>query len=181
MIKKREKIDVLATMIVYHENVEQLKRNLQDITTSLLSNNPVQGAEKLKMLYQRDFIDHFRFEETIVFPAVQAWQKGSEYDKLIEEYIVIHGHLLPQANDIVTLLASVNGPLSKEVARAAITAIAKLTGRMCGHARHEDEHLVPLIKANPTLRFLSSRKLIACKATFKSIFADAESPNQTTT
>jgi hypothetical protein len=97
-----------------------------------------------------------------------AWSPDKKYKKIINEYSAVHRDLLSEGNQIFSETGFASKLTSKEGVIEILTAFFKFSGRVCDHARHENQHIVPLIENNQTLRFLSSRNLRVYHAAFKS-------------
>jgi hypothetical protein len=166
MQTKLDKTDILTTIVVYHEEAEQLGRKLGDIAAFLSNCNLASASEQFKELYQHDFVDHFKFEEHVIFPAVHAWDQGGKYAKLLHTYTSVHSELLAQGEKALAFLGVPEASLTRELVMKAAEAFSKLSDRLCRHACDENEHIVPVIQNNPTLRFLTARKMVEAKTAF---------------
>jgi hypothetical protein len=151
-------------MQLFHENVEGFEREFHAIITNLAGNTPDSSKQRLKTLIVNNVIDHFYFEEKIVFPIVLGWAKhvrNSSYHKLISGYLEIHRKLLAQAAQVQSAFEAIGEVATKESISPVIIDFAKFNKEFCNHANHENENLVSLLKKNATLRFLSNRQKIA--------------------
>jgi hypothetical protein len=161
MNKVKEKIDLLSTMIVFHEDIERLDKDFHVIISSLATDIPEKTKERFTSLIQKDIVDHFKFEESIVFPVVKIWAKSvhdSRYHKIISGYLEAHKRLHGDAIHLQSAFDSLGNTVTTENISAMTTTFANFNSEMCAHAKDENEHIVSLLKENPTLRFLSSRK-----------------------
>ena len=165
-----DKFDILSTLVDFHENVVQIELEMHNISASLKINDPSITKNMIKESFQNVFVDHFKFEELVVFPAITEWDKERTYSKLIKDYLRIHKDLIAEGKRIISILDtnSFIGPNSR--IDELTSAFTKLSIQNCSHARHEDNHIVPLINENKTLRFLSGRKMLTYQSIFKSMF-----------
>jgi iron-sulfur cluster repair protein YtfE (RIC family) len=160
----KDKVNLLSRMVIYHEDVEKLDEQFHAIITALSGNSFEKTKARLKELIIIDLANHFSFEETIVFPMVKAWAKSvreNSYNQLINGYLETHRKLLTEASKVQCAFESLGDSVTKEALFPVIAAFAQLNKNICIHAKNENEHIVSVLKKNPTLQFLMSRKKLS--------------------
>jgi hypothetical protein len=164
MAKPKDKINLLSRMVVFHEDAARLSEEFHGIIATLSEDAPEKAKARLKALIKNDFIDHFQFEESIVFPAVKAWARvagsGSHYGPIVG-YLEMHKKLLAEATRAFSAFDALGAAPAREAVSSVAEAFVKLSRELCDHARDEDGHILPLLKNNPVLRFVSSRRHLA--------------------
>ena len=156
----RDKIDLLPKVVEFHENCESLDHELRDTINSLSVNIIDHTKDMFNVFFQQNLIDHFNIEEMVIFPAVKAWAQNDTYDKLINDYLIEHKKLITEGKNILDTLTSNDIAFSKDDLLAMVREFADLNYRICAHSRHEDIHIVPLLKENTTIRFICGRRML---------------------
>ena len=140
-------------------------------------NVPQYTYDMFEELYKRDFVEHFKFEEMIVFPAIVAWSRNDTYTRLIDDYTRTHKELIASGIKILKKIDTTETALPKEQLRENVVLFAELNKRNCIHAKHEDLHIVPLLEENVTLRFLTGRNMVAYQSAFRNMNLNKEQEN----
>jgi hemerythrin superfamily protein len=164
MAKSKDKINLLSQMEVFHEDARRLERDFRELVAALSGGEPEKTKDRLRAIVKSDFVDHFKFEESVVFPAVKTWAavtKNVGHFAPIGGYLETHKRLLMGAAQAVSAFEALGTTASRREISSVAEAFAKLSKELCEHASVEDDHIVRLLKDNPTLRFLSSRRSLA--------------------
>ncbi len=167
-----EKIDLLSKLVQFHEDVEKIDGEMQTVLVSMAENVPEKTKVLFEQLYDRHFVFHFTFEEMVVFPAVQVWAASNAYDRLIADYCLIHKALLAEGKRILEGFGAVEDKSSGGRIPVTTAAFTRIKDVLLDHAAHENIHIVPLLQTEPTVRFLSGRNMLACKALFGKLFPE---------
>jgi hypothetical protein len=157
----KDKIDLFSRLSVYHEHVLQLAQAFTPIISFIAGNEIDRAKEQFTAVLKNEFVNHFTLEENVVFPAIRVWSRDKKLRRIIDEYLTVHEELLTNGNGIIMQLSVKENEFSKERAMEIVTALGNLNNLMVRHASDENEHIIPLLEHNPTLRFLSGRNMRA--------------------
>lgn len=162
-----DKVDLFSQMSHYHEQVQLVKREFIHLISIVAAGETERATEQFSHFFRNNFVNHFKFEEMVVFPALRTWSGNQKYTPLLEEYLSLHEKLLVMGSEIKLLLLSRPAELTKEYASELVVRLGTCSVMLLQHAQSENTNIVPLLKQNSTLRFLSGKNLPAFKMALK--------------
>ena len=157
MRSRSEKIDLFTQVTQYHESIGLLRTEFDRLAVFLAENDRKLSYEKFTALFRIHFFDHFRFEESVVFPALLTWKNSSEYRSMIDNYLLAHRRMLETGAEILRLFSDDDGVPEEERVTRVLGLLGSLHDRIMRHADDENRNLVPLVSQNSALRFLTGR------------------------
>lgn len=160
----KKKIDILTELIANHEAIESLHAEFQSLIRSLRTSTAQEVYESFKKLLRTHFEEHFKFEETIIFPAINAYYRDTKHLTLIQSYKTLHAELLSSGWKFLGKVKDATALNESAAVNESIQYLTDLYARIVLHAKHENETIVPLVRDNTTIRFLSARNMLALKA-----------------
>lgn len=167
-----EKIDLLFRIVDFHEDVAKMETDFTAVINSVAVNVPGYTLKTFEDYFQKDFVDHFKFEEMVVFPAIVAWVQEGEVIKIINAYKKIHNELLETGRNILDKFVREENKLPKENLIEIATSFVRLNKKTCIHASHEEQYIVPLVQNNSTIRFLTGRNAVSYQEIYKAMFKE---------
>jgi iron-sulfur cluster repair protein YtfE (RIC family) len=160
----KKKIDILTELVAYHEAIESLHAEFQSLIRSLRSSSAQEVYESFRKILRTHFEEHFKFEETIIFPAINAYYRDKKHLSLIQTYKTLHSELLSSGWKFLARLKDSTALSESAAVNESIKYLTDLYGRIVLHAKHENETIVPIVRDNTTIRFLSARNMLALKS-----------------
>gem|GEM_PF-2753051 len=156
----KDKIDLFSQLSVYHENILKLSQAFKPLIEFIKAGDIDKAKIEFMKIYILEFVDHFNLEEKVIFPAVKVWSKEIKYRRIIDGYLQIHNTLRKKSGVIISKVIAKNCQFSKEQLQMLISEIEELREIVTEHAKNENTEIIPLLKNNSGLRFLSNRNLI---------------------
>ncbi|MBO7609334.1 MAG: hemerythrin domain-containing protein [Muribaculaceae bacterium] len=98
--------------------------------------------------YKREVTDHFAHEEQLVFPHVEALQRGeADTNYSIATFIDSHGNLEDKLNDLVQIIFKyLPGAVTSEDSVDVVYDILQVSSDLNKHSLIEEKVLVPYVK-----------------------------------
>lgn len=159
----KDKIDLFSQLSAYHENILKLSQIFKPVIQYIEASDIEKAKNEFSRIYIAQFIEHFNFEEKIIFPAIKAWSKDIIYRELINRYLQEHIDMRNKGNEIILKLSTANSQFSTEQIQTVINEYEMLLKTVTDHAIDENARIIPLLKNNLQLRFLSNRNMVIYK------------------
>jgi len=122
-----------------HHHVSEFIANLNQLAPLLREYDPVKKTNGIKAFLQIHVVDHFAFEETVVFPALLALDTNVATRSLISELQYEHKTILLEVEKLHRLLQADDlGEFE--------SAFRGFLGTLQRHAAKEDQLLYPLVQ-----------------------------------
>jgi iron-sulfur cluster repair protein YtfE (RIC family) len=163
----REKIDLMAQLVTYHEDIDALFSELNEIIRSTGLNFLEYTHDRFLDFFAVNLEEHFLFEEQIVFPAIVSYYEEPKTLQLIAQYTSEHKELLRDSRELLTILNEVGVSTDPQTLGEIITLFSELSKRILNHAKHENMAIVPLVRDNSTVRFITGRLMLSLKGRAK--------------
>jgi iron-sulfur cluster repair protein YtfE (RIC family) len=141
-----EWVDPIKRLINDHEEVTEYAENLKEMLTIL--NNPeiLDKINSIKGFFDRNLVEHFAFEEDIIFPVIKSKIVTKHTELLIHELLVDHDILKAGLKDFTALFDSSMLSHSNEFLVEMSKIGQGVTERLLRHAAREDDELLPILR-----------------------------------
>ncbi len=140
--------DPLSRLIKYHEDVSEYLEIIAEALGFLFDEQAWIKIEQIKDFFERNVIEHFKFEEEIVFPLVLLKVATPDSIKLILELQKEHGSILKELEEFQKIISENGFPFDKETSTKLNVDGRKILDSLLPHASKEDDNLVPILKKN---------------------------------
>ncbi len=143
-----EWIDPLKRLINDHEKISEYVENLGEI---LLLRYEEEGGDRIRRtekFFKRNVVDHFGFEERIVFPAILSRIGTAESRKLIVELQKEHKLISKELQQFRNIISASTIPLEKETRGRLDALLKRIMDSLLRHASKEDVRLLPILEKN---------------------------------
>jgi len=144
MKEKDEWVDPLRRLIKYHEEVSEYLENLKEASDFLPEKEGWSKIKSMEDFFQRNVIDHFKFEEEVIFPPLLAGFATQGTIKLILELQREHGNILNELEEFQKITAKMS--LDNEASEKLQAVGKKIIDNLLAHAKKEDKELLPILK-----------------------------------
>ena len=146
MEERKKSEDPLARLIMDHEEVSEHLEVLKEIMDFLSKKEAWSKIKLLENFFKRNVVDHFKFEEKMVFPTILSGTTSAETVKLILELQGEHGRILKELEGFRKIISENTVPLNKEASLKLKAAGEEVICSLLEHASKEDEKLLPILK-----------------------------------
>ncbi len=144
-----EWVDPLKRVISDRAHVLEYVEHLEQVLPLLDGKVAWNRTEQVEQFLDRSVVEHFAFEETVVFPALLSGANASECRELISELVAEHATILKGLDQFRKIMAeNAIQPLDEETSRRVYTIVRKIIDDLLSHASKEDDRLLPLIEEN---------------------------------
>ena len=97
--------------------------------------------------YKREMVKHFRYEEEIVFPYIEALRTGKATDYSIDQFRHNHSNIEDALEDMTNILIKyLPGDILPSERICIATDIMELSADLCAHSLIEEHILVPFVE-----------------------------------
>jgi iron-sulfur cluster repair protein YtfE (RIC family) len=141
-------VDPLERTIKDHEDISEYLNNLKEILDFLDEEKAWSELRPIKDFFEQNVINHFKFEEEVVFPAILSKCATPESIKLILELQREHGAILKDLEEFQKIISESAIPLDKKVSERVNVIGRRIIDSILPHASKEDDRLLPIIKKN---------------------------------
>jgi len=148
---KDNRIDPLRRIIKDHEDVSEYLERLEEILGLLQEQEAWNRVKPIEDFFQRNLIDHFEFEERMVFPVLLSAHATPETIKLILELQKEHGIILKELEEFRRIVSENVSPLDKETNVRQNLVGREIMESLLAHASKEDDELLPILKKSRQL------------------------------
>ena len=145
-MKRTDWIDPLLRLIKYHEDISEFLENLEEILDFLHEEEFWSKIKQIENFFKRNVIDHFKFEEKMVFPAVLSRAATPDSIKLILELQREHGLMLKELEGFQKIISEIQ--FDKERHARLNIVVRKIIDNLLAHASKEDNELLPILQKN---------------------------------
>ena len=151
-----EWVDPLKRLIRDHKETLEFVEYLEQVMRILQEKDSWEKLKSIEIFFNRHILEHFAFEETVIFPAVLSGIASPESRELIPELQSEHQSILKELEAVQTL-ASGSSPLSpdSDMDKGLYAVVRQIMDSLLRHASKEDDRLLPIIEKN---RHLFNRK-----------------------
>lgn len=144
MKQKDEWVDPLRRLIKYHEEVSEYLETLKEASDFLPEKESWSKIKSMKDFFQRNVIDHFKFEEEVIFPPLLLGFATRETIKLILELQREHGNILNELEEFQKITSKMS--LGSETSEELQAVGKRIIDNLLDHAKKEDKKLLPILK-----------------------------------
>ena len=143
-----KRVDPLVRLIEDHEDVSEYLENLEEVLGFLHEEETWSKIKPIEDFLKRNLVEHFEFEEKIVFPAILSGCATPESIKLILELQREHGIMLKGFEEFQKITSENVLPLDKETNVRLNVVGRDIIDSLLAHASKEDDELLPILKKN---------------------------------
>ena len=161
----QNKIDALASMVQYHEDLSEAKTFLSEMAGSVKTEGFSEMESRFVRFFKPKIEEHFKFEELIIFPALLTAVPAVTKSGLINRLKLEHREILYRCDRIFETLKQ---PFNQENISELTAHFVALAGALQGHIIREDREAVPLVGKNAGVRFIMSKKYLSLRNQFDS-------------
>ncbi|MFH2026683.1 MAG: hemerythrin domain-containing protein, partial [bacterium] len=131
-----------------HEDVSEHLEVLKEVLGFLFEEKAWIKIKPIEDFFKRNLIEHFKFEEEIVFPPVLSQAATPDSIKLILELQREHGSILKELEEFQNIISKNAFPLDKETGKRLNVVGRNILNSLLPHASKEDDKLLPILKEN---------------------------------
>jgi hemerythrin superfamily protein len=157
------KVDLLSQIIQYHENTAEIETGLASFIQAYKAGVYEDAYFWLRTFYDRYVVEHFNFEETIVFPALVQRQPSVLFKKKIAGYLRVHQTIYSLG---LALLRQTDPEIKTKDRSQAKKDFIKFKLAVTAHAQAENREIVPLVEGDAAVRFLMGKSFIKYRKQF---------------
>lgn len=141
-------VDPLKRLIEEHEEVSEYLEALKEVLGFLDNEEAWNKIKPIENFFKQNVVDHFKFEEEIVFPPILSRAATPESIKLILELQREHGGILKELEEFQNIVSKSTGPLDKETSDRLNVVGRVIIDSLLLHASKEDDKLLPILEKN---------------------------------
>ncbi len=147
-----EWVDPLKRVISDRTHVLEYVEHLEQVLSLLDGGVVWDRTEQVEQFLARSVVEHFAFEETVVFPALLSGANASGCKELILELVAEHATILKGLDQFRKIMAeNPIQPLDQETSRRVYTIVRKIIDDLLRHASKEDDRLLPIIEMDKAM------------------------------
>lgn len=151
MDREDEWRDPLKRLIEDHEHVSEFLDTMDEIKSLLLDRDNRERFEPIIAFLDRNVVEHFAFEEDVIFPGLLSGEAAPETRELIEELRGEHAEILNDAEKLRNLFSKELPPAQRDLTAGLKELTTSLFDRLLNHSSLEDERLLPVVRENVDL------------------------------
>ena len=155
---KAIKYDVLSRVVQYHEDVTSLFAEINRYFENIEALSKEELTAKCLTYYDETNM-HFKFEESVVFPAIRGAGIKRSIKIVMAKLTIEHKKIMDSMKNII------NNP--ENSVQTIINDLKNICLQLIAHAKEEEDIVFPEIEKNNTIRFLIGRSFIAQRDSFR--------------
>ena len=98
--------------------------------------------------YKHEMVNHFKYEEEVVFPYIEALRKGQETSYSIDQFRRNHSNIEDALEDMTNILIKyLPGDILPSERICIATDIMELSADLTAHSRIEEHILIPFVES----------------------------------
>ncbi len=167
---KKEKVDILSDLINYHENVFAYAEEIKKIHKSFSEGSVPKAWRNFYNFYNTDIIQHFEFEEKVVFPAIVGGKKSIAVKEFISNLLFEHIDIKQDGAKLLKLYTANRETISQDAIPIIEDSLIKFGNYCTTHAVKENNKLLPIVETNKRVRFLMGRAFLEFRNVYKHRF-----------
>ncbi len=141
-------VDPLRRLIEDHEDVSEYLEDLEGILSFLHEEKAWSKIKPIEDFFKQNIIEHFEFEENIVFPAVLSRCATPESIKLILKLQKEHGSILKELEEFRKIISENVVPFDNQTNAKLNIVGREIIDSLLAHASKEDSELLPILQKN---------------------------------
>jgi iron-sulfur cluster repair protein YtfE (RIC family) len=143
-----KQMDPLIRLIKDHEKVSEFLEDMRKVMSFLHDKEAWSKVKPIEDFFQERIVDHFEFEEKIVFPAILSKAATPETIKLILELQKEHGIILTKLEEFQRIASKSVIPPDEETSAELNFVARKIIDILLMHASKEDDNMLPILEKN---------------------------------
>jgi len=148
MKQKNEYVDQLKRLIMDHKDISEHLEVLKEVMGFLFKEEAWIKMKPIEDFFRRNVIEHFEFEETIVFPPVLLRIATPDSIKLILVLQREHGAILKELEEFQKIISKTAFPCDNETSTRLNVVARKIIDNLIAHSSKEDDMLLPILEKN---------------------------------
>ena len=140
--------DPLKRLINDHENISEYVENLGEMLLLRYEQEDWNKIRRTEKFFKRNVVEHFGFEEKIVFPAILSRIGTAESRKLIAGLQKEHKLISKELEEFRNIISASTIPLEKETSVRLNVVAKRIMDSLLRHASKEDVELLPIVRKN---------------------------------
>ena len=145
MKQEDEYVDPLNRLTRDHEDVSEYLEVLKEVLGFLYEEEAWIKIKPIEEFFKRNLIEHFEFEEEMVFSPVLLRATTPDSIKLILELQREHGSISNELEEFQKIISENAFPLDKETGTRLNVVGRDIIDRLLTHASKEDDKLLPIL------------------------------------
>jgi iron-sulfur cluster repair protein YtfE (RIC family) len=166
-----DKIDLLRRIATYHENIENFYTGFQNTLHAFETDTAQRALNSFREYFINEVMEHFAFEEKIVFPALRFNKKDRQIANCVNELTKDHTAIFAAFEQFVASLDTQESRLDAIELQAVRKALAELCALVLVHTKKEELCLIPLVEQHETVRYLMGTRLLRYRLELGEMFA----------
>ena len=158
-----EKDDKLLTSLnkytTYHDTSRKFLESVDKIIENIDGEKAWYLLQTFEEISQPNILEHFEFEEKIVFPAILIAHSSLKSVRIILHNVKEHGILSEKAHEIHQLLADSKSPLDDASKKQVVGLLERIRELLDTHMKHEDETIYKIMQQSKSVRSLMAQYL----------------------
>lgn len=178
---QRVKVDVLPTLVRFHDDMEKFAHHIQMVTESFDRDIARVAWKRYYDFYQNEIEAHLIFEEKVIFPGLLALAQEKEpliedvllrmhYKNLLLSFKSAHQQIRSSAASVFQLFKVEKEHITNEGYATIFHAMGQLMSTFAPHARSENTEIVPLLLHNQPFAFMVGKLFLAHPGAYKERF-----------
>jgi iron-sulfur cluster repair protein YtfE (RIC family) len=141
-------VDPLKRLINDHEHVSEFLDYMGEIKGLLQNQITRDQVEPVRKFLDQNVVEHFTFEEDVIFPAILSGGATTETGELIAELQGEHEVILKDVEEFRNLVSKDSFLLEGDLSPRMNALIQNIFDGLLSHSSLEDEKLLPIVKDN---------------------------------
>jgi|GEM_PF-3491268 iron-sulfur cluster repair protein YtfE (RIC family) len=105
-------------------------------------------------------MEHFEFEERIVFPAVLMAHSSLKSIEIVMDKVKHHGMITEKVEQLQAIVSEASFPLDDEKKKKLIAVLESIRDMLSKHMKNEDETILKIMKQSKTVRSRMAQYLL---------------------
>ena len=144
----------------YHKTSVQFLNTLKKIIDEIDDEKTWYLIQTFEETAKPNILEHFEFEERIVFPAILMAHGSPKSIEIILDKVKHHGILIEKVDQFLQLLPGTSFPLTDETKKKMVDALEGIRNMLAAHMKNEDETILKIMKQSKNVRSLMAQYLL---------------------
>ena len=140
--------DPIEKVLDYHHEVSEFNIDLDAIGDLILNENFSYELSKMNDFFEKNIVEHFKYEETKIFPKCLQNIESPEIVTLVLELKDEHKTILNKVDEWQKLFSTLTVPPETDSLDRLKKISREIFNSLLAHAMKEDHDLIPFIQAN---------------------------------
>jgi len=144
----------------YHKTSVQFLSTLKKIINGIDDENAWYLLKTFEETSKTNILEHFEFEERIVFPAILMAHASLKSIEIILDKVKHHGMILEKVEQLQAMVAAFSFPLDDEKKTRLVAVLQSIYDLLDRHMKNEDQTVLKIMKQSKTVRSRMAQYLL---------------------